>query len=134
MHNSSIWLKIAGRMREGILHFHGRPARLERAIFSRLLTPYPIIAPVDTFWTRSVVEWQNWMSSSRSSFHSSPWTIDYRKPGYQGRPESAPLAVPEVQMLISKEDVPHFECDIKDIRGISASKSMEHDILDIDEF
>ncbi|WP_337459566.1 DUF6685 family protein, partial [Salmonella enterica] len=28
----------------------------------------------------------------------------------------------------------HFSCDITDIRGISASKSMDHDIRDIDEF
>jgi hypothetical protein len=30
-----------------------------------------------------VVYWQDWMSFSLSSFHSRPWTIDYRKPGYQ---------------------------------------------------
>ncbi|WP_368483543.1 DUF6685 family protein, partial [Salmonella enterica] len=74
------------------------------------------------------------MSSSLSSFHSRPWTIDYRKPGYQRRLESHALAVPEVQQLIRKENVPHFSCDITDIRGISASKSMDHDIRDIDEF
>ncbi|MDK9637831.1 hypothetical protein QQG75_20490 [Enterobacter hormaechei] len=28
----------------------------------------------------------------------------------------------------------HFSCDITDIRGILVSKSMEHDIRDIDEF
>jgi hypothetical protein len=74
------------------------------------------------------------MSSSLSSFHSHPWTIDYRKPSCQRRLESHSLAVPEVQQLISKENVPHFSCDITDIRGISASKSMDHNIRDIDEF
>ncbi|WP_253299633.1 DUF6685 family protein [Citrobacter cronae] len=81
-----------------------------------------------------MVYWQDWMSFSLSSFHSRPWTIDYRKPGYQRRIESHSVAVPEVQQLISKENVPHFSCDITDIRGISASKSMDHDIRDIDEF
>lgn len=74
------------------------------------------------------------MSSSLSSFHSRHWTIDYRKSGCQRRLESHSLTVPEVQQLISKENVPHFSCDITDIRGISASKSMGHDIRDIDEF
>lgn len=130
----SVWHRTAGWIREEILHSLGRPARLEGAIVSGQLIPCPIIAPVDTFWTRSVVYWQDWMSFSLSSIHSRPWTIDYRKPGYQRRLESHSLAVPEVQQLIRKENIPHFSCDITDIRGISASKSMDHDIRDIDEF
>ncbi|HHN6585606.1 TPA: DUF6685 family protein, partial [Escherichia coli] len=39
-----------------------------------------------------------------------------------------------LEQLIRKENIPHFSCDITDIRGISASKSMDHDIRDIDEF
>lgn len=74
------------------------------------------------------------MSFSLSSFHFRPRTIDYRKPGYQRRLESHSLAVPEFQPLVRKENIPHFSCDITDIRRISASKSMEHDIRDIDEF
>lgn len=112
----------------------GRSTRLESAIASGQLIPCPIIAPVDTFWTRSVVYWQDWMSLSPSSFHSRLWMIDYRKPGYQRQFESHSLAVPEVQLVISKENVPHFSCDITDIRRISASKSMGHDIQDINEF
>ncbi|HEJ7033264.1 TPA: DUF6685 family protein [Serratia marcescens] len=130
----SFWRSIAGRVYEGIMHSLGRPARLENAIASGQLIPRPLIAPVDTFWTRSVVYWQDWMSSPLPSFHSRPWTIDYRKLGYLRELESHSLAVPELQQLISKEDVPHFTCDITDIRGISASKSMEHDIRDIDAF
>lgn len=44
------------------------------------------------------------------------------------------MVVPEVQNLISKEDIPHFSCDITDIQGISASKSEMYDIGDIYEF
>ncbi len=50
-------------------------------------------------------------------------SLDDRLPqtGYQRRLESHSLVVP-------KENVPHFSCDITDIRGILASKSMDHDI------
>ncbi|EEJ6337880.1 hypothetical protein PF334_003590 [Salmonella enterica] len=75
----SVWRRTAGWIREEILHSLGRPARLEGAIASGQLIPCQIIAPVDTFWTRSVVYWQDWLSLSLSSFHSRPWTIDYRK-------------------------------------------------------
>lgn len=51
----SFWRSIAGRVYEGILHSLGRPARLENAIASGQLIPCPLIAPIDTFWTRSVV-------------------------------------------------------------------------------
>lgn len=77
----SVWRRTVGWIREEILHSLGRPARLESAIASGLLIPCPIMVPVDTFWTRSVVYWQDWMSFSLSSLHSRPWTIDYRKPG-----------------------------------------------------
>lgn len=103
----SVWRRTLGWIREKILHSLGRPVRLERAITSVLLIFYPIIAPVDTLWTWSVVYWQNWMFSSLSSFHSRPWTIDYRKQSYPRRPEIHSLGVPEVQHLISKENVPH---------------------------
>lgn len=129
-----LWQRAAYWISEEVLHSLGRPARLKRIIASGQLIPYPIIAPADTFWLRSVVSWQDWMSLSVSAFHSRPWTLHYRRPGYLNRLESIPLAVPEVQQLIRKEYIPHFSCDITDIRGISASKSMEHDIYDIDEF
>ena len=57
----SVWRRTAGWIREEILHSLGWPARLEGAIASGQLIPCPIIAPVDTFWTRSVVYWQDWM-------------------------------------------------------------------------
>lgn len=132
--DQTLWQRAADWISEGVFHSLGRPARLKRAIASGQLIPYPIIAPADTFWLRSVVGWQDWMSLSVSAFHSRPWTLHYRRPGYLHRLESLPLAVPEVQQLISKEYIPHFSCDITDIRGILVSKSMEHDIRDIDEF
>ena len=73
----SVWRRTAGWIREEILHSLGRPARLEGAIASGQLISCPIIAPVDTFWTRSVVYWQDWMSFSLSSIHSRPWTMGF---------------------------------------------------------
>lgn len=132
--DKSLWQRAADWISEEVFHSLGRPARLKRTIASGQLTPYPVIAPADTFWLRSVVGWQDWMSLSVSAFHSRPWTLHYRSPGYLHRLESFPLGVPEVQQLIRKEYIPLFSCDITDIRGISVSKSMEHDIRDIDEF
>jgi hypothetical protein len=63
-----------------------------------------------------VVYWQDWMSFSVIiSFPS----LDDRLPqtGLPARLESHSLAVPEVQQLIRKENIPHFSCDITDIRG-----------------
>ncbi len=45
-------------------------------------------------------------------------TIDFYKPGYYRGLERCHMVVPEVQNLISKEDIPHFSCDITDIQGI----------------
>ncbi|EPV1168924.1 DUF6685 family protein [Escherichia coli] len=60
--------------------------------------------------------------------------VYFYKPGYYRGLERCHLVVPEVQNLISKEDIPHFSCDITDIQGISASKSEMYDIGDIYEF
>lgn len=127
----SVWRKMVDRIHEEVLHKLGRPVRLERVIASGLLIPHPITPPPDTFWMHSVVRWEKWM---RAPYYSRPYTLDYRKPGYNRQLESHPLSVPEVEQLILEAIIPDFSCDIRDIRGISASKSMEHDIRDIDEF
>lgn len=131
---SSAWRKLASRVREEVLHKLGRPARLEGVIASGQLVAHPITSPANTFWTRSVVNWEDWMDESLSSYPSRPYTLDYREPGYNRRLESNPILVPEVEQLIHEEIIPDFSCNITDIRGISASKSGEHDIRDIDEF
>nr|WP_159466123.1 DUF6685 family protein [Scandinavium goeteborgense] len=130
----SVWRKMSGWVREEVLHKMGRPAKLENFIASGRLSPHPITSPADTFWTRSVVYWEDWMEASSSSYNSRSYTLDYRKPGYERRLESHSLAVPEVKQLIHEDVIHDFTCDITDIRGISASKSGEHDIRDIDDF
>ncbi len=107
---------------------------LERAIASGELIPCPLKTPVDTLWTRSVIYWQDWISPSWIPSDSRQCTIDFYKPGYYRGLERCHMVVPEVQNLISKEDIPHFSCDITDIQGISASKSEMYDIGDIYEF
>lgn len=130
----SVWSNISGQVREKFLHSRGRPARLEDAIKSGRLAPFPLTPPADTFWTRSVVYWEDWMESSSPSFNFRPYTLDYRKPGCDRRLEGYQLALPEVEHLIREVVISDYSCDITDIQGISASKSGEYDIRDIDEF
>ncbi|MED0168972.1 hypothetical protein RCU48_08270 [Escherichia marmotae] len=130
----SVLRSIVGWGYEKIRHFLGRPGQLERAIASGELTPCSLKTPVDTLWARSVIYWQDWISPSWIPSDSRQCAIDFYKPGYCRGLERCPLVVPEVQNLISKEDIPHFSCDITDIQGISTSKSEEYDIGDIYEF
>ncbi|EOB3151661.1 TPA: DUF6685 family protein [Salmonella enterica subsp. enterica serovar Java] len=129
----SIWRKVAGSIREDIRHRLGYPARLEHAITTGRLVPVPLNPPADTFWMRSVIQWHTWMEFSESGY-SGPYTLDYRKPGYDRHLSCHDMPVQEVEHLISKEIIPDFTCDITAIRGISASKSLDKDIADIDEF
>lgn len=128
------WRRAIDCMWEDFRHHLGHPAALERAIETGQLVPLPLKEPADTFWTRSVIYWHTWMESSPTSYRSRPYTLDYRKPGYDRRLESHDLPVPEVEQLVREDIVRTFSCDITDIRGISASKSGEYDITDIDEF
>ncbi|MGV2813872.1 hypothetical protein [Enterobacter cancerogenus] len=43
---------------------------------------------------------------------------DYRKPGLPALARKPFTAVPEDQQLISKENIPHFSCNITNIRGV----------------
>lgn len=128
------WRRVTDSALDDFLHLVGYPAALKRAIATGRLSPKLLKAPPVTFWTRSVVKWHRWMESSPSSYRLRPYILDYRKPGYDRRLESHDLPVPEVEQLVREEVVLGFSCDITDIRGISASKSDEHDITDIDEF
>lgn len=82
---------------------------------------------------RSVIQWHTWMEYSESGY-SGPYTLDYRKPVYDRHLSCHDMPVQEVKHLVSEEIIPDFTCDITAIRGISASKSLDKDIADIDEF
>ncbi|EDV8901874.1 hypothetical protein BGD62_004566 [Salmonella enterica] len=129
----SLWRKLSGHIREDIRHSTGHPARLEHIIMTGSLVPVPLNPPADTFWTRSVTHWHTWMEFSESGY-SAPYTLDYRKPGYDRHFECYDLPVPEVEQMICEEIIPDFSCDIVAIKGISASKSLDYDIADIDDF
>jgi len=130
----SVWRRVLQWAREDFRHRLGHPAMLERCIKTGLLVPSPVKLPADTFWTRSVTSWHTWLDSSSSAFGYRPYTLDYRKPGYDRRLECHSLAIPEAENLVRKEIIHDFSCDISAIKGISASKSFDHDIPDIDDF
>ncbi|MCD2483786.1 hypothetical protein LRN34_23925 [Enterobacter kobei] len=126
--------RVLNWAREELMHTLGRPAGLERVIKSRVLVPYPITPPADTFWKRSVSAWDTWLNSSSSSFYfARPYTLDYRKPDGTGQLEAHVVTSPEAENLIKEEIIEGFQCDISFMKGISCSKSDQYDIQDIDE-
>lgn len=127
------WRRVTDSALDDFLHLVGYPAALKRAIATGQLTPMALNAPPDTFWTRSVVQWHSWMESPTTTYYP-PYALDYRNPGVNRSMEADCLPVPEVAQLISEDTISPFECDICDINGLSASKSSDSDIIDIDEF
>ncbi|WP_255483394.1 DUF6685 family protein [Cedecea sp. P7760] len=128
------WRRVTDSALDDFLHLVGYPAALKRAIATGRLSPKPLKAPPDTFWTRSVVAWHSWMESFPTSSCSLPYALDYRKPGANHSMDADCLPVAEVAQLIREETIDRFNCDISDINGLSASKSHDSDIVDIDEF
>ena len=124
----SVMRSIVGWGYEKIRHSLGRPGQLERAIASGELIPCPLKTPVDTLWTRSVIYWQDWISPSWIPSDSRQCTIDFYKPGYYRGLERCHLVVPEVQNLISKEDIPHFRV-ISPIFRVSPHRNLRCMIL-----
>lgn len=69
------------------------------------------------------------------SFHARKYHLDYRTTGADRRRlEIESIYMPDVEHLIQEELIPVFNLDVTEIGGISASKSQQHDIVDIDEF
>lgn len=132
---NSIWRKIALYLYEDICHKLMRPQTLLRYIEDGSLSPVPLKPAQDTLWTRSVVRWEDW-KGERLPFSSSIQNgIDYRCPnGQRNRLEKMFLGIPELNGLIKKETFENYRLNIDDICGISASKSMTHDIESIDDF
>lgn len=128
------WRRVLDWSREELLHRLGQPAGLERVIKTGILVPVPVTPPPDTFWTRSVIGWHEWLDSSSSSFYfARPYTLDHRKPDGTGQLEGHIVAVPEAENLIQEEIIHDFQCDISLLKGMSSSKSDNHDIADIND-
>lgn len=128
------WRRLLDWSRDELLHRLGQPAALERAIKTGILVPVPVTPPPDTLWTRSVIGWDEWLSSSSSSFYfARPYTLDHRKPDGTGHLEGHIVSVPEAENLIQEEIIPDFQCDISLMKGMSSSKSLSHDIADIND-
>lgn len=130
----SIWKKISRYLWANFNHKLGHPELLSRFIREGKLEPLMVIPPPDTFWTRSVTYWHEWMNLGLS-YHARKFHLDYRSPdsgSYRLCLES--IYMPDVENLINEECIDGFRLDISDIGGISASKSGMHDIADIDDF
>ncbi|WP_275235216.1 DUF6685 family protein [Pantoea ananatis] len=78
--------------------------------------------------------WHEWMYCDLA-YHARKYHLDYRTPGAEKRRlEMKSIYMPDVEHMIQEELIPVHELDITEIGGISASKSQQHDIVDIDEF
>jgi len=131
----SIWKKVARYFYEDICHKLMRPQTLLRYIQDGSLHPIPLKPAQDTMWTRSVVRWEDWKGERQRFSGCSESGIDYRWPnGQRNRLEMDFLRIPELDRLIKKQTFENFTLNIDDVSGISASKSMTHDIASIDDF
>lgn len=131
----SIWKKISRFLYEDICHKLMRPQMLLRYIEEGSLRPIPLQHAPDTMWTRSVVRWEQWKGESKGYLISAGYGIDYRFPdGQRNRLEKEFLRIPELDTLIKKQKFKDHRVNIDDVCGISASKSMTHDIVNIDDF
>jgi len=130
----SIWKKIIRYVYEDICHRMMRPQQLLRYIEEGSLRPLPIKPTPDTMWTRSVIRWDEWKGIARYD-RSTEYRIDYRHPGSRRHMlEMNHLFIPELKTLIEMHVFENYKLDIVEVTGISASKSMSHDIGHIDEF
>lgn len=128
------WRRVLDWSREELLHRFGQPAGLERVIKTGVLVPVSVTPPADTFWTRSVIAWDEWLDSSSSSFYlSRPYTLDHRKPDGTGQLEGHIVAIPEAENLIQETIIHNFQCDISLLKGMSSSKLKSDDIRDIND-
>ncbi|UJD92415.1 hypothetical protein FS594_27110 (plasmid) [Rahnella aquatilis] len=124
---NSVWRKIGLYLWTDLNHKLRRPALLRRFIAEGKLKPQSLIPAPDTFWTRSVVYWHQWMDSRISSFGKA-YHLNYRYPGYDD------IYIVEIENLIIEEVIDGYQLDITDVQGLSASKSKQQDIIDIDIF
>ncbi|ARJ43692.1 hypothetical protein B1H58_17665 [Pantoea alhagi] len=128
------WKNIIRYFYEDICHKLMRPQQLLRYIEEGSLSPLPIKPAPDTMWTRSVIRWDEWKGIARYD-HSTEYQIDYRHPGNRRHIlEMEHLFIPELKTLIKTHVFENHRLDIVEVTGISASKSMSHDISHIDEF
>lgn len=131
---SPAWRRVLDWSREELLHRLGQPAGLKRVIKTGILVPAKITPPADTFWTRSVTAWNDWLHSSSSSFYlARPYTLDYRKPDGTGHFEGHIVTIHEAENLIQEEIIHAFECDISLLKGMSRSRSINYDIKEIND-
>ncbi|EOU1311489.1 DUF6685 family protein [Cronobacter sakazakii] len=127
----ALWERLVYSLWKDVRHLAGYPEQLKQAISLGALRPVTLQPPPDTFWMRSVVRWDTWMNGT---YCESACTLNYRSPGYDRRFESSAILVPELQELVCRETVDNFSCDITDVSGMAASKSVDYDIQDIDQF
>lgn len=133
--NVRLWPRIRlwllNSVKDEIRNLQGLPGRLIRNLNEKQIFP---VCPEEAerfIWLHSAVRWDIW----NRDFDHRPLPIDFwiMESG-ESHHAKRPIHIPEIDNLVEFETDEDFFCDIKDIKGISASKSMEHDFSSIEKF
>jgi len=133
--NVRLWPRIrrwlCNTAKDEVRNLQGQPGQLVRSLDEKRILP---VCPEEAerfIWFHSVARWDVWNRDSDQR----PLPIDFwimEGGGYHHTKRS--IHIPEIDNLIEFETDARFCCDIKDVKGISASKSMDYDFSSIEEF
>lgn len=123
--------KIIQILGDHLKHECGRPAQLMRELKSGNMSPCPLQAQPDTFWIRTVPQWDEWPEN----MHWGPkaYSMDYRHLDNNRDYIRVDMHVPAFEHLVIEQIDKNFTCDITEVGGIGASKSSDLDLANIDE-
>lgn len=108
----------------------GKPSMLIRGIEEEKISPTTVHSSKETVWLPSIPKWEDWC---RDALKNTPKEIDFYAPE-NNRLQRRPREVEEISNLIQIRNYQSFDCDIKEVHGIAASKSNDIPYKDIKEF
>lgn len=110
---------IKGSFSDCMGRWQGKPTMLIRGIEEGRISPATVSASQETVWLPSVPRWEHWC---RDIVSLDPKPVDFFF--YQNnRLEHRSIEIKEISELVQFEYYEYFQCDIKEIHGIAASKS-----------
>lgn len=133
--NVRLWPRIRrwlwNAIKDEARNLQGQPGQLVRSLDEKRILPVFPEKAERFIWLHSAARWDAW---NRDLDHR-PLPIDFWIiEGAQHYHTKRSIRIPEIDNLVEFEIKEDFCCDIKDIKGISASKSMKYDFSSIEEF
>lgn len=115
---------------DSVGNIKGVPAKLIRKIESGEIKPVSAEAQKETVWRRSIPRWEYWC---RDIISKEPKPVDFLCYNNH-RLERRRVMIPDLGDIVRFEYVDNFECDIKEVYGIAASKSSDVGYKSIRDF